>query len=191
MKSILYPCKVDFQQQFYAQTEISLEDTDYYSEYSFEDKLRDSIDELQIKEFELCLNDVVKTCQHFLKKIPYKLGTVEWYNVYTSCMLSLLNSITLSNKTLFRISNFVKNKAYKENFYPDEYSKESEDCVILYHLSEDMRDYITVLVRQLKHEIVKDLSISHRTLITPSHGIEASALVALNGTLPKRGFNEN
>ena len=69
MKSTLYPRKVDFQQQYYAQTQICVEDTDYDSLYSFSDKLEDTVDALTLVEFESCLHDIVKTIKFFLKKI--------------------------------------------------------------------------------------------------------------------------
>lgn len=190
MKSILYPCKVDFQQQFYAQTEISLEDTNYYSEYSFADRIRDSVDEIELKEFEFSLSGVIDICKSFLYKIPYKKDSAEWKNIYTSCILSLLNSMTLDNKTLYRISHYKTDKDAKENFYSNLYIKESEDCTVLFHLPDYMYEYITVLVRQIKHEMVKNLSYDLRTTISYGQGLSAAALMQLNGTMNYEGVYE-
>ena len=47
----------------------------------------------------------------------------------------------------------------KERYLDDLYIKEAENSTILYHIDESMRDYITVLTRELKHAIAKDLSL--------------------------------
>lgn len=181
MRSTLYPCKVDFQQQYYAQTNIVVEDIDYVSEYSFADKLKDTVDELTAKDFEVCLLDVVKTARGFLSKIPYKKDSADWMNIYTSCMLTFLNSITLTNDEKSRIENYKRSMISKDNFYINLYNKEAEDAVILFHLPETMHDYIEVLVRKMKRAIASDLSFCLKTYIPSNQGLEMLVIPTLNG----------
>ena len=175
MKSILYPCKVDFQQQYYAQTVVTSDDTNYDSEYSFEDKLHESLDEISIKEFEVCLNSIVDSCRSFISQIPYKVETATWQNIYLSVMLTFLNSITMPNSCVDK---------------PIEECAEIEDCVILFHLPDTFRDYIIVLVRKMRHKIASDLSYVFHTYI-PSKGIDAVTLYALNGATKKGEISED
>ena len=184
MKSTLYPRKVDFQQQYYAQTSIITEDIDYVSEYSFADRLNDTVDELTAKDFELCLSNIVETIQAFFnKKLPYKKSSAEWWNIYVSCLLTFLNSITFTNEQLIKIENYKKDMTGKDGYYAKIYEKESEDAVILFHLNSSMKDYVTVLVRQLRRAIAADLSYSYKTYIPSGKGIELMALSTINGEI--------
>lgn len=181
MKSTLYPAKVDYQQQYYAQTQIMVDDIDYVSEYSFADKLNDTVDELTSKDFEICLDDIIETAKAFLYRIPYRKNTAEWTNIYISCLLTFLNSITLSKIDLERISNFKRNMLSKDEFYINLYKKNAENSVILFHLPDSMRDYIEVLVRELKRAIAADLSFNFKTYVPSNSGMDLVALSTLNG----------
>ena len=183
MRCTLYPAKVDYQQQYYAQTRIVVEDIDYVSEYSFADKLNDTVDELTAKDFEICLEDIIKTAKAFLYRIPYKKNTAEWINIYTSCLLTFLNSITIDNAVLDKMSSFKRTMLSKDNFYVNLYKKNARDSVILFHLPDSMRDYIDVLVRELKRAIASDLSFSFKTYVPSNSGMELVALSTLNGEI--------
>ena len=180
MKSTLYPKKVDFQQQYYAQTQICIEDTDYDSAYSFSDKLEDTVDALTLVEFESCLHDIVKTIKFFLNKIPHKRDSSEWQNIYMSCLLTFLNSVTLSNADIVRIKNYSKNTSNKYLSLIEDYNKQA-DGVILFHLDDKFRDYILVLVREIKRAVAADLSSSVGTHIPSRQSLAIVALSNLNG----------
>lgn len=160
LKVILYPRKVAFEQQNYAQTEITLNENEnvVYVGHTFANKISDSVDDLMKVEFRCCLGDCCNTIKEFLKKIPYKYKSAEWYNIYISCLLSFLNSITLSKDDINKLNN-AKYRINDHSLLIKLYDKQqSEDFVILYHLDECMKDYIRILVVQIKHVIAKDLS---------------------------------
>lgn len=183
MKSTIYPRKVDFQQQYYSQTNVITESTDYYTEYSFADKLTNSIDALTAKEFELCLDDVVKTCKGVISSIPQEKNTAELQNIYVSCLLTFLNSITLTNFDKNRIKRYSKNTSNKIDALVDLYKAESNQAPILFHLDENMSDYITVLVRKMKRAIASDLSHNLHAYVPSNQGMELLALSNLNGAI--------
>lgn len=188
MKSTLYPRKVDFQQQNYAQTQISIDDTDYYSEYSFLDRLEDTIDELTLVEFEACLQDTVHTIKYFLNRIPYRKGTAEWQNIYMSCLLTFLDSITLSNNDIRRIKNYSRNTSNKYFALINDY-KEQSDCVTLFHLDEKYRDYILILVREIKRIIANDLSSSIKSYVPTRQSMALVAMSSINGEMTNENQN--
>lgn len=159
IKSIIYPMKVDFQQDNFIQNQAP-PDIDIQNDptINFKNLLQESVDELNVCEFVLNLNDIVKTSRAFLKNIPYKHNSSEWYNIYTSCMLSLLNSVTLNNKSLSRIKSMGNSIYAKPEVINKLYKAEQEDFVILYHLDDKMHDYIKVLTTRLRHAIAKDLT---------------------------------
>lgn len=156
IKKIIYPLKVDFEQGEYCQT-IS---KDAYTEeinYNFTNLLNNSVDELTFCEFGLTFNNIGKTCEAFLKTIPYKPNTGEWLNIYTSVMLTFLNTITLTNRRKNRLEHLNSTMRLNDNHIINAFEEES--CkAILFHLPESMNDYILVLTRQLKHLVAKDLS---------------------------------
>ena len=159
LKVILYPRKVVFEQQNYAQTDTIIdntEDIDLSSGYTFANLLQNSAEGLFKVEFSCCLETVVNTIKSCLKDIPYKYKSAEWYNIYISCLLSFLNSITLTNDDLERIRQFKypSNQISAINNCFDNY----KDFVILYHLPESMRDYIQIQTTRIRHIIAADLS---------------------------------
>lgn len=156
IKKILYPLKVDFEQSEYCQT-ISKESYPEEVNYNFSNLLNNSIDELTFSEFGLTFNNIGKTCKAFLKTIPYKTNSVEWLNIYTSVMLTFLNSITLTNRRKDRLEHLSSTMRLTDNHIITAFEQENQQA-ILFHLPESMNDYILVLTRQLKHLIAKDLT---------------------------------
>lgn len=79
-KKTLYPRKVDFEQKHYSQVlspKSSNDGAEYQIDYSFSDKLIETVDDMRLSDFNMYLEDITKTLKAFLKKIPYKYGTRE------------------------------------------------------------------------------------------------------------------
>lgn len=152
MKRTLYTTKIDFDREHKSD---SIEDVIDYGE-QFHQVLSNSVNSIAITEFKCYLNDVKRTVRSFLLKIPYKKG--EWQNIYVSCLLSLLNSMTLSRKAIAKVSHLEKTARLRPDIVDKLYKNERKNSTILYHLPENMRDYITVLVNSLRKVIANDLS---------------------------------
>lgn len=138
-------------------------DKDAFSIYA-QHKL-DTVDRV---EFNGCLgvaNDFIK---EYLKDIPYPQGTTEWNNIYISCMLSFLNSITLRNNDIKRIDNFKRPNSFNDTLLTKLYIKERYSSTILYHLDDSMYNYVTVLTNKIRHRLSKELSQSLHSY-TPTH----------------------
>lgn len=158
LKQTLYFRKVNFEQEHYCQTVSYEEDleNEVVPTYTFGNLLSSMTDKLSRVEFECCLGDVINSFKCYLKQIPYKYKSCEWYNIYLSCLLTFINSITLSFKDKYKLSN-LKYRIGDFELLNEYYSKQDNE-VILYHLDDTMRDYILILVRTIKHIIAKDLS---------------------------------
>ena len=170
IKSIMYPMKVTFEQENYCQIQPydkENKEPDYDISYSLRGSLNETVDKLNTLDFTLYLKDIPTTVREFLSSIPQKKNSSEWLNIYTSCLLSLLNSITLSNKNKERISSLKEIIIRKPELLTKLYKEEREDSIILFHLDESMRGYITVLVNRVKHLISADLSSTSRSYISP------------------------
>lgn len=157
IKKTLYAMKVDFEQEEYEKVQPELEAAYSYSEeYSLHNRLMESVDRLRVTDFSICMHDVCKTIKSYLSHIPYRNDRAVWENIYLSCLLSLLNSITLSNKNKKRISRLGE-RATSEIIYSI-YEQERIDQVILFRLDESMRGYINILTNSIRHLIAKDLA---------------------------------
>lgn len=157
IKKTLYAMKVDFEQEEYEKVQPELEAAYSYSEeYSLHNRLMESVDRLRVTDFSICMHDVCKTIKSYLSHIPYRNDRSTWENIYLSCLLSLLNSITLSNKNKKRISRLGE-RATPEIIYSI-YEQERLDQVILFRLDESMRGYINILTNSIRHLIAKDLA---------------------------------
>ena len=180
MKMISYPCKVEYEQQEYSQTLTKNEDEMYSIEYTFASQLSDSIDKMNLMEFKYCLGDIIETARNYIDKIPYRTDDKIWNNIYLSCLLTFLNSITLKNKDIKRINN-LKIKRNAIYSIEDLYAKESCDKVILYHLKDNMHDYIYVLTNCMKRAIAKDLCGILHTYIPTNSGMKNLIFSELTG----------
>ena len=175
IKNILYPAKVDYEQEEYAQvTNYGLDDEAANDEImKFREMLVESVDALNKLEFTLCLGDCTKTVKAFLKTIPYKYGSVKWTNIYISCLLSFLNSVTLSNQNLEKINSYSDEQISNRLDALDKaYIEENSDYVILWHLDGSMYNYIFTLVKKIKHLIARDLSLSLDTYIPSENSMK-------------------
>ena len=159
LKFTIYPLKVDYEQSTYSQNNqsdnphISLDELK--ADYSQRDIMYTTtrFDKIQFKCY---INQLAGTLQSFLKNIPEFKSRDIWNNIYLSCLLTLLDSITLTNKDK-QILNSLQQTLY-DNKLDKLYVKESHNPAILFHLPESMNNYIVVLCNRLKKLIAKDLS---------------------------------
>ena len=156
IKSSLYMSKVQYQQQFYCQiaplSEVEPEEIDLT--YTYADNLYESVDEMAVVELEVYLQETHKVIKEFLKNIPYKRHSTTWYNIYISCLLTFLNSVTISNK-IYKMRGGYPITLDDLARYEVENNK---DNIILYHLDESMHDYIEVLSKEIKHLMARHMN---------------------------------
>lgn len=157
-KTKIYPLKVEFEQENYYQGGPSEADVkEFELQYTYKDKLVESVDNLTRCDFNLYLTDLPKITREFLKRIPYKCNTAIWNNIYLSCLLTLLSSITLSNKNEDKIAN-CKQINYAQSTLEVKLYETERDDVILFHLDSKLKPFIKVLVNELRHVFAKNLA---------------------------------
>lgn len=181
-KATLYGAKVEFEQLNYCQT-LSYDDVEnstYDMSYSFSNQLSDSVDELTSIDFEHSLGTIGNIIDSFIDKLPYRRDSKRLSNIKISCILTLINQITLTKPDQERFDKFNA-KPYDHSFILETiYNKNRQDCVVLYHLEDSMSNYIAILVEELKHVIAKELSEALHTYIPANNS--AYILAELNGT---------
>lgn len=154
-KRVVLPMKFAFVEQ-YAPSPVSLDDEGENNNTPIRDVIMDSVDAFNVSNFNLYLEDIPSTIRNFLQKIPY--DGVEWLNIYTSCVLSFLNSITLTNHDMENIKSLQESGHIKSETLEKLYKSTREDAVVLFHLPPSMYDYIKVLTNEIRHLICEDLS---------------------------------
>lgn len=100
IKKILYPARVNYQQDNFNQiidSEVHGEDILKSLRDSASDTMSRHRNLLTCVEVENCLLSIPKVLKKFLKDSPYACDKVTFNNLYTSCLITLLKSITLSN----------------------------------------------------------------------------------------------
>lgn len=173
IKSTIAFRKVTFEQQEYSQVITENKDLSY-CDYSLVDKINTTLDELYRVETDFYFENISTTIKNLLKKIPYKDNTVDFSNIYISCLLTFLNSISISYADKERLR--TKGTADILDFY----EKENEDPVILYHLPDNMKNYIHVLHKRIKHELAIEFSYTSKYNIETNSGIYSLMMNELN-----------
>ena len=120
-------------------------------------KLNSQYNDVLKIDFKYYLNKVCNTIKHHLNQSPYNNQPLMYHRIYISCLMSLLNQITLNNLNKERLSN-RKSRGFKtDDFLNKAFEEERQDSIVLYHLDESMYNYIHTTVNILRSLIVKDL----------------------------------
>ena len=166
LKAIIYGRKVAFEQQFYSQ-KISQEKDNIEevsaSQYSFSNQIRSSLEAENKINISLYFDSLSKTIRHFLtKECVYKNDRLLFKNIYQSCLLSVLNSITFTEEEKNNLQNTYTTPEAKFNYICKLYAENRKDCVKLYHLADSFHDYILVMVRKIYKLIQEDFKYLNR-----------------------------
>ena len=155
MKNVLYPEKVLFERENYKENILTnAEDID---NDSFRESLVRMVDELKIIDFKLYFDNIPKTIYSYVSKIPHKdKAYIE--NIYISCLLSLLQSMTLSKTNKLRVENLMRSNKLTFVKLNNIYAAEKENSKVYYHVDPKDKQLVDVLVNKLRHIISVDLS---------------------------------
>lgn len=158
IKKTLYPMKVNYQQDNFDQVmvdEIHGEGLSEVLDSNMESMLRSGTDGLLQVEVTEYLSSIPKIIKKFLQETPYSNDRKMMHNLYISCLITLLRSVTLSN---YNHSRLFKNDEYKlsaDNMITDMMYEESVNAPIAWHLDKGMEDYVGVLVNKIKKLIIR------------------------------------
>ena len=185
IKASLYGVKVTFEHEEYAQysNEQYLQNYLINSYYNLSSKIVETADKFNHIDFFASIEDIADEIKDVLKDIPYKNDKSMWNNIYLSCLLTINNSVTLSNWTKKRLETIVHCDEKYYDILNKEYDKNNEDCVILYHLDKDMKDYIKLLCTLIKKRVSNELSSISNSYISTD--------VLLSGMIVEEVENED
>lgn len=153
IKKVIYPYKVDFEMEF----KIEDKNMDVIQVGSFDlgSHMIESASLFDRLEFSVSIESIASIVRSHLRKIPKRKNSAEWSNIYLSCMLTLLDSITLTRTMM---SKYESLKLKKDEYLDSVYEELRYQEPILYHLPDSMSNYIRVLVNELRHVLASELS---------------------------------
>ena len=162
LKAILYGRKVLFEQKYYSQKISSANVQVPLTEYSFSHQIRDNRRRQIDSDVQLYLGDLGKTVLKYIDSNCVYKDPIIRKNIRISCCLSLLNSIVFTDYVRDNISEKYKTPEAKFNYLCFEYEQNRDECLILYHLDESYKNYVTVMLRKvfaLIENDIKELSV--------------------------------
>lgn len=173
MKAMLYGRKCDFEAQNYSQ-KIQHQTTLFDSNYNIGARLAQG----RSDELDCCVDIYLKTISKEIKHIVYTTcinmaeGNIKTLkNIYVSCLLSVINSITYSKDDLESIATTYTLPESKYLYANRLYNKNKENCVILYNLNDDWYDYIKLTVRRIFKQMRDDITELSRTNFSVSEDV--------------------
>lgn len=161
LKKVIYPYKVDFELEFRLEDNCSTR-IDVGS-FDLSSTLIESTSLFDLVEFAVSLGQISTIVRSYLQKIPKKKDSSEWLNIYLSCLLTLLDSVTLPVKYIKHSDRLNDHPELLDKIYSDQRLRDP----ILIHLPESMKSYISVLVNELRHVIASELSWKLSTYLSP------------------------
>lgn len=96
----------------------------------------------------------------------YKLNKLEYKNIYMSCILSMINNITLPEIVRYRFESKLNNQPlFDETKY---YAKYLDKKNILWHLTEDYNSLISVILNKVQIKLINEIKeLSNSIKISP------------------------
>ncbi len=156
LKSVVNHCRVDYQNSEFSQTIINPKQEEE-NNYTFENLLASSMLSMGVADFSLVIGNIPATCEKFLSSVPYRKNSSMWMNIYISVMLTFLNSVTLSNKQNKYLDNLASTERLRDYHLAEQFDDNRSEPPILFHLPDNMSNYVSVLSRQLRYVVAKEL----------------------------------
>lgn len=176
MRAMLFGAKCDFEQLEYTQILSKEEESsDVCIISDIDTTIQDSLNDIENCEFNIYLETLPLTVKKFIDKLKFKFNNVELNNIYLSCILTLLNHITINNRDKERLAR-TRSVSLEQLEYI--YKLESKEP-ILFHLDKSLAPLVNVLVNELKQLIAKELCYKTKTNITSKNNIKNILLSSL------------
>jgi hypothetical protein len=175
LKKSLHLCKIDFQE-----SELFVANSDrviYVPSRDLGEYMVDNTNIFDTINFCYSLDGVASVVKSYLENIPYKKGSSEWYNIYMSCLLTLINSMTLPSSEKDKLTSLRNADAQS---IERAYTKIRYDAPILFHLPPNMTNYIRVLVNEIRHCLAEALSYHNDSYISADDTLKGIIIASLD-----------
>lgn len=189
-KSLLYPCKVDFQREtfdevFGVDSKGNPDGSAEAMKASWEESIQESycssqhVEEKIIEEIEELPDEI----NHVLDQTPYRKDKLMRHRLYMSVLLSVLKGSTLSNATLIKLENRQKKGLNNEAMTLDLYKKEMNDCTTLWRLEPKYYNLVHLLTIKTRKRFSQRISDVRAGLRLSTEDVNAVIMSAYGNTL--------
>lgn len=107
------------------------------------------------KAYTVGSGDILLAINHHISKIPAKKHSAEWTNIYISCLLTLLESLTIDDLTSVQLTKLFNSNI---NRFREVYEEKKKEPPHLFHIPEHMSNYIKVLTQEIRHTITAEFN---------------------------------
>lgn len=162
IKRTLYPLKVSFQQENYRDkidNNIQGNNISDDVQRQLSSDVRKSMSGLLQIDMDNYLQSIPALLKDFINQTPYANDKCVIHNLYISCLLTLLRTITLSNynyeRLMRRTSECMKDNT--DELLSEMLNTEKLNAPIAWHLDEGMDTYVSVISTKLQKLMTKDI----------------------------------
>lgn len=178
IKKIMYSLKVDYQQEHYDEV---YKDSDsptvpVYNHIS--DELYSNIAKSNSSFVEVdtinYLSSIPKLIKSILKESPYSNDKKMIHNLYISCLLTFIRSITLSNENKQRLMDrgTQQIKLNTDSIIQNIYYEENLNAPVCWNISDDLKAYVSVLNNRIRSKVSYDIQEILKLNELPEYVIE-------------------
>lgn len=154
VKTLLYPFKVNYQQAEFMEI-INPEENpkqgttemDYYIRESVQADYNWGLSEAFLE----CVDEIPRIARKVLRTTPYRKNPIMMRNLYISCLLSLVSSLTLSKGALNAVAR--SSDETTTLIKQIDINGRKPEAIVLWHLNKNYTDYVKVLLARIKKEI--------------------------------------
>ncbi len=125
------------------------------------------------EEIETLISDLSDVIKRVVDESPYRNDEVLARNIYMSCLITLLSSITLKNSTLEKIEAKTNDFKLTSDYLIKQFQKEKLEEPTLWNLDESFRDTILLLVSKIRVYISDSLNEIRSSYTLPDDVIDA------------------
>lgn len=167
IKSVLYGIKVDYQNKTFRQV-IDPNINPKINCHTLATNLKNNIEEQYKYKVKDGVCEIISEIPSIIAEIvydtPYKKDPVMLKNIYLSCLISFLKSITLSNSNIEKLNKKESKAVDSYELLLKLYKQEQESCITLWKLDPSMTDYIRLLYNKIKSKIAKKITATKYSL---------------------------
>ena len=124
-----------------------------------------------IEEIEESLETITTAVKNAIENTHFVWDPLLCHRLYLSCMLTLLNSITLPNQTIKELK--TRRKIIDESKILTALTKERDSDVILWNLDREYSDFVRMLVNTARKQVSEVINDTRQSYALPDDVIES------------------
>lgn len=148
-----------------------------FNVFDFSDYLIDVSSLNDFESYHFNCFEIVDVVRKYLKRVPRKLNSAEWTNIYISCLLTLQDRL-ITASTLLRSDLDLKDPQLLDKLL----RSLRAHTPILFHLDETMQNYIKTLVNEITHALAAQITHVTCSKVSASACLRNMVIAAANET---------